>query len=415
MELIIKLPTIQVVSETQTKVSVPYIVENESKELWYLIESKYTSYLTADVADAYVVGFLLYAMERNLNIKSEIPLSERLYFQLTKYLMPFLVSFNKHLHVINISANLVSKDYEAIHVGTGISCGVDSLSTIVYHGLEEKVEKNKIDTLTLLNTGYYGCAENNSENYRRYIQQSFDFAEKHHYNFLTVDSNLSNVMEYNFLSAHTYLTCSVLLLLQKYFSVYYYASGYTVNHFRVDFSDSANYDIFLLDCISTENLKFYSSCCVINRIGKIRMIAQYKDIFESLYVCTRGIVFNNCSHCEKCVRTTLALDSMKMIEELKQRFNYSIFKKYRNRYLNYMLRHKGNNPYYKEAFDCYKKNKIKIPFLAYFSIMPCTFERREMLRSFMNSTLGRWIRKKSFYRKFVSRIERIFKNYSRRN
>lgn len=59
MELIIKSPTIRVVSETQTKILVPYIVENESKELWYLIESKYTSYLTADVADAYVVGFFI--------------------------------------------------------------------------------------------------------------------------------------------------------------------------------------------------------------------------------------------------------------------------------------------------------------------------------------------------------------------
>lgn len=39
MELIIKSPTIRVVSETQTKILVPYIVENESKELWYLIES----------------------------------------------------------------------------------------------------------------------------------------------------------------------------------------------------------------------------------------------------------------------------------------------------------------------------------------------------------------------------------------
>ena len=165
-------------------------------------------------------------------------------------------------------------------------------------------------------------------------------------------------MEYNFLSAHTYLTCSVLLLLQKYFSVYYYASGYTVNHFRVDFSDSANYDVFLLDCISTENLKFYSSCCVINRIGKIRMIAQYKDIFESLYVCTRGTVASNCSHCEKCVRTMLALDSMKMIEELKQRFNYSIFKKYRNRYLNYMLRHKG-----KKLLIVTRKIKLRYLFL----------------------------------------------------
>lgn len=411
MELIIKSPTIQVVSETQTKISVPYIVENESKELWYLIESKYTSYLTADIADAYVVGFLLYAMERNLNIKSEIPLSAKLYFQLTKYLMPFLVSFNKRLHIIDILTDLVSEDYQAIHVGTGISCGVDSLSTIVYHGLEEKVEKNKIDTLTLLNTGYYGYSENNSENYHRYIQQSFDFAEKHHYNFLTVDSNLSNVMGYNFLSAHTYLTCSVLLLLQKYFSVYYYASGYTVNHFRVDFSDSANYDIFLLDCISTENLKFYSSCCVINRIDKIRLIAQYKDIFKSLYVCTGGMVSNNCSHCEKCVRTMLALDSMKMIEELKQRFNYSMFKKCRNQYLNYMLRHKGSNPFYKETFDCYKKNKIKMPFLAYFSIIPCAFERKQMLHSFINSALGRWIRK----RKFVSQIEHIFKDCRRKS
>lgn len=76
-----------------------------------------------------------------------------------------------------------------------------------------------------------------------------------------------------------------------------------------------------------------------------------------------------------------------------------------------MLRHKGSNPFYKETFDCYKKNKIKMPFLAYFSIIPCAFERKQMLHSFINSALGRWIRK----RKFVSQIEHIFKDCRRKS
>ena len=70
------------------------------------------------------------------------------------------------------------------------------MSTIVYHGVNELCPNYKIDTLTLLNTGYYGIEDDSSRIYNKYVKQSEDFSLNNGYHFLTVDSNIASLSKY---------------------------------------------------------------------------------------------------------------------------------------------------------------------------------------------------------------------------
>lgn len=374
-------------------IRVTYTLVEGKKEtmLWYKFPKQYAPYLTIEVADAVVIGILMYAMERGLGIKSETPISAGLYMKLTKYLMPFLSTINASLKSIQFDMPISENTYNGEHVGTGVSCGVDSLSTIICHGEEEYVNRYRIDTLTLLNTGYYGAHEDNSSNYKRYLNQSVDFCNEHSYSFFTLDSNISNITEYNFLSAHTYLTCSVILLFQKYFHTYYYSSGYPAYSFKPDFKDPAYYDIFLLDCISTESLKFISSCSTMSRVDKTALILNHPTISKHLYVCTGGNPPTNCCKCEKCVRTMLAIESLGKIKDITFNYDSSTYRKHRIQYFSYMLRHRHSNVYYREIYDSIKKNNISIPLLSWINIIPCRFELFHIAQKLHLMNIGRFI------------------------
>lgn len=362
-------------SDSSVMLKVCIEAPEDVRYLWYKVPQQYERYITMEVADAYIVAFLLYAMERGLNIRSELPVSSRLLVKLRKYLIPFINHINNDMMMIDIVATSYKSEFQGEHCGTGISCGVDSLSTVVQHGLEESEIQYKIDTLTLLNTGYYG-GENSSKQYLKFIGRSESFCKNFGFHFMTVDSNVGYVTGYDFLSAHTYLTCSTLLLFQKYFRVYYYASGYPVSDFKPTFKDSAYYDIYLLDCISTDSLDFISSCCTLSRVEKTRMIAHDLDVFRNLYVCVSGESSHNCSECEKCIRTMLTLEALKMKERIRDAFNVEIYDKNRIKYISYMLRQRKRSVYYKEIYNAMKENEISIPIISYINIIPCSFEIR---------------------------------------
>lgn len=369
-------------------------VSGQPNSLWYKVPVKYSEFLTTETCDAYVVAFLIYAMNKGLDIKSNTPISEKLYFSLTKYLIPYLANINPELKKVNIFADTIVPEWNPTHSGTGISGGVDSLSTIIYHGKEESCSSYRIDTLTLLNTGYYGNEENNSENYSKFVTRAKSFADAHRYSFLTIDSNISNLTKYNFLSAHTYLSCSTIMVLQKYFRTYHYASGYPVFDFKTDFVDPAYYDVFLLDCISTNTLKYISSCTTMSRVEKTELIANHPDIAKSLYVCFSGNPERNCGRCEKCVRTLLAYDSLGRLNEASLMFDVEVYKKHRLHYIGYMLRNRRSNCYYKENFNSFKANHRQIPILSrLFIFIPCRFELITLKGKFLSSNFGKMVYK----------------------
>lgn len=387
----IEIKTFQIShNNISTKIEVLISINNNDKYIWYEIPDEYAEYITADLCDAYVVCLLLYAMENGHDIVSKLPITEQLYFTLERYLIPFLCNINKELSPIKITAETSPIKYDSKHIGTGISCGVDSLSTICYHG-EDELPIFKIDTLTLLNTGYYGYNENNSDRYHEYIKQSIAFCKEHDYKLLTIDSNISNIIKYtNFNGICTYLTGGTILLLQKYFKSYYFSSGYPAYDFIPNYQSCAKYEIYLLPNISTPSLTFYSSCANLTRVEKTKLIAEHPNILKHLYVCTSGNPDHNCCQCEKCVRTLLAFEALNMTDKIPDNFNLGKYKKHRILYLSYMIRHRQKKfIYYNELYNYFKQTHKHIPFLAYVNLIPTKFEIQKFKTSISHTMLGR--------------------------
>ena len=394
MNILIKKSIVEEISDSQIKIGVSVIDSGVSKELWYTLDSKYKDFLTVDVADGFVVAFLLYAMERNLDIISEMPMSTKLYISLTKSLIPFLYKSSKKLHSIKIKAPLTANLYGSKRVGTGISCGVDSLSTIIYHGLNEEVDTYKIDTLTLLNAGFYGNEGDTSEHYKTYLDQSRSFSSEFNYDFLSMDSNFSSLIKFSDLCAlSSYFVSSMILLLQKYFKIYFLASGFPAQEFEPNIEHCARYDVFLLNCLSTESLTFYAGCSTFSRVEKVDLISTNNAVLKNLYVCLSGNSSHNCSKCEKCVRTIVELDSIGCQNGIKAAFDYDYFNKNRYQYLNYMLRHKKRNTFYQESYNSYKEHNIQIPLLAYIYIIPFKFEIVNFFSTLRHSVFGPFLTK----------------------
>lgn len=338
-------------------------ISNEKKELWVCVEEKYKDYYCEDRVDGYVLALLLRAMHEGEDIFADDGISETLLFQIEKYLIPYLCKLNPSLNKINIFCKtLPDIDEKAGVAATGISCGVDSLSTILYHTNQEICNSRNISCLTLFNSGYYGEGNESSDSFKKHTEQSKMFCEEHGFDFLTCDSNVYDFACFPFLMVHTYMACSIVLMLQKGISFYYYSSaGYPIDY-KVSFSDSGLYDIFLFQCISTKSLQFISSCASMVRTEKLGLILQNPSYAKYLYVCVTGKKSKNCSLCEKCMRTLLGADSMGKVEMLSDSFELEIFYKKRNLFMGYMRRKNG---YYKDIYESYRLNHRKIPMLAY--------------------------------------------------
>lgn len=355
----------------------------ESKEMWISCTKEIADEYCSDRADGYLVSLLLPALKRGEDIVIESPVSESLYFSITKYLIPFLLSINDDLHSIQVICDTVG-DYDSPKkkcVGTGISCGVDSLSTFLYHKDNLKSTEYNINCLTLFNSGYYGIGEEAQNNYNSYKQRSAEFCKENKCELMLVNSNFYDFRETSFLSSHTYLTCSIILLFQGKFSIYYYSSGYPVNNFKPDFHDPAYYDVFLLQCISTKNLRFISSCTCMTRVEKVNLVLDNPKVSKYLYVCTAGGIEKNCGKCEKCIRTLLEADAVDKLQLLPESFDIVTFKKKRAIYQAFAIRKHKKEIFYNEIYEAYKR-KGGLSILSYLLVVIpspldlLTFKRR---------------------------------------
>src|SRR5690625_1723956 len=68
---------------------------------------------------------------------------------------------------------------------------------------------------------------------------------------VTIDSNLSEVLQMNFYETHSYRNISATLVLQKLFGVYYYSSAYALKYFELKPKSCGHYDIYNIDRKST--------------------------------------------------------------------------------------------------------------------------------------------------------------------
>ena len=347
------------------------IIDSVSKEVWFKVDKKYEEYLCYERGDAFVIAGLNFAMRNHHDIVSEAPLSEDLYYNIDKYLLDAIAQYNKDFYRPQITADVSSESLPcAGAVGTGISCGVDSMHALASQ-TAMKFRKHNITHLTFNNVGSHGEGEKAENLYRVRLERPRRFAEEYGFEFVASNSNLQDVIKQSHFKTHTYSSMFAVYCLQKLYSVYYYASsGYKYHEFRlydIPGSSCGSYEMLSLPLLSTHNLRVYSEGEGMSRMTKLKSVVKYAPSYKYLNVCLdEG---DNCGKCEKCVRTLLGIDALGALDKYSKMFDIVYYREHKSWYLVQMLKRISDGkhdyfemyPYFKNEVTLYMRMQV-IPY-----------------------------------------------------
>jgi hypothetical protein len=347
------------ISESDGKVKIQSLVEysERKKYLWYSIDKKFSQYITTEKLDGFLVGVLPLAMRLGEDIDVKGAVSERLYFNLTTSYMNILKLVMPFLTMININPQYLDDGKRAKcrgAVGTGFSAGVDSFCTLHNHYFGDTSPSYKITHFVFNNVGAHD--EWDSKRGRELFNSRYDLLKGYPselgIEFIKIDSNLSDILRWDFQQTHVPRNISAILMLQKLFAKYYYSSSYLYK----DCFFGPSYDIAFTDpaavhLLSTETLECISTGCRYSRVEKTRRMAKVLGANRRLNVCvSSSLDGKNCSTCWKCCRTLLTLEILGILGDFAHVFDLDRWRRVRNRYLVKVLGAK-KDPYIKEIRD----------------------------------------------------------------
>lgn len=342
--------------------------------VWYEVDGRYKEYICWERADAFVVNFLFYAMEHGLDIISEKEISERLHYQLREYLIPSISKWIDNYHEIKIEAPISDMKLETANmVGASLSGGVDSFYTLYKH-LECCEMSYRITHLTFFNAGASGeyGGEKAREIYMERIRWIEDVASRLNLPLVCIDTNINEILMEVHVYTVTFRALAMVLALQKLFGIYYWSSNSTFDEFAFNAKDPEDYDLLTLQCLTTENTRFYLSGGEVTRMEKEEYISQFEVPRKKLNVCIAETI--NCSKCDKCQRTMLGLYALGKLDLFEEVFDLDFFYKNKETYYFKNLIEKRNVLHWNELYshleqevNLVSEEKIKERVLTYIS------------------------------------------------
>jgi len=352
--------------ENETVLQAKFECGNTKDTLWFSTTKDFGRYLCHERGDAFLVAMLLYAMKRGVDIRILAPISERLYYTLTKHFVKVIADMFPGYHRVQIIAEIATGQLEnAGGVGTGLSCGIDSFCTVIEHTDESCPPNYRLTHLTFFNVGASGDygGEHARDLFHQRIEAVRPCADELHLPLVTLDSNISEILGMNFVKTHTYRNVAAVLALQKLFKIYYYSSGYSLRQFEFNHSDSSHYDVYALDMLSTDTTKFFSSGEIYSRVEKTDIVSTHPLTYRYLNVCVAAET--NCSRCHKCQRTLVTLDLLGKLDLYNKVFDLDDYRMRRSKYFGLVLGGWKNDLMKQEIYDTIKQDKYHIPFGAY--------------------------------------------------
>lgn len=336
--IIIHVPSV-VKKDGKARIVCDIEYDKNVRNVWFEVDEEYAEFLCTERSDAYVVGLLNLAMREGRDIICDVPMTEELLYQLNTYLIPSLARHGKAMYATKIIAKTDSSplpNYGA--VGTGLSCGVDSLHALANHHNSDYPEK-EITHLVINNVGAF---DDHDEQYRYQLEHARSFCQEYGFNLVETNSNLHLVFDQCHLFVHTYRNCFCVLLLQKLWKTYYSgSSGKDFSSFSLkdnDVQGCAYYELLSLQCFSTRQLKFYSEGGAVTRFDKTKRIVDFEPAHKYLHVCVMNNG-SNCSKCTKCRRTLFDLDALGELDKFSHVFDISYYHNNRHWYMRHLARH----------------------------------------------------------------------------
>lgn len=362
--------------ESQTRLVAFIKIDDSKKECWFDYPSEYGKYICTERVDAFVIALIPFAMRKGLDIKSSIPISEKLSYQLHNYYIPILSKYQETFKKIELTCPCASENLNTEGaVGTGISCGIDSFYSVLKHiGIKEK--DYELTHLVTMNVGSFGY-QGGDFSYRWFQEEAKKarkVSEELDLPLIEINSNLMEIYQENHGFSGSFRMAGAILGLQKLFSKYYISAGFDIKDFDITSEENDDYDLFNLLVGSNESTTFYSTGLEATRFERTKFITQYPVTYDKLTVCMCGN--DNCGKCEKCMRTLGALYALNSLDKYRESFDINRFKKHefmnlaRIRYygIGYM------RPLYKEIYSILKMEQPSkyclYTFVAVFIIYP---------------------------------------------
>jgi len=294
--------------------------------LWFEVGQEYQELVDLESVDAFFLLYTWLAMEAGFELVVDGKVSQRMALALTGKVKDMFLALCPRLRDIKIRVNNPCEAWGQSSLGcaTGFSGGVDSWFTAL-----KSIEKgDPFEGYLFTNTGQHG--EHNIDevfvaraNVAREISRTLEKP------FITVNSNIDNLFKERFQQRHSISNLACALLLQRGFSQYSYAAGFTAKDSAVvSHTDMAVMDAFLLPLLATERMSFISCGDEAGRIEKLDYLSTFKQFSNELYVCIeKSMPVKNCGTCFKCRRTQMALYCLGLTDVLAKSFDLEKFNK----------------------------------------------------------------------------------------
>ncbi|GDY26785.1 hypothetical protein AHAT_26750 [Agarivorans sp. Toyoura001] len=317
---------------------VNFDLRGQAQQLWFEV-SHFGNLSLSTSADTALVSLLLPAMLANENIHIAGAISEQLLFNLNGAYQTLVIQQIPQLNRIKISAEKTSsQSSRAKGVITGFSAGVDSFCTLTDYFTESTPAARKVTHLLYNNVGSHGKGKERlfKERYAQ-LKQS---ADNWQLPFIMVNSNMNDFYgrALDFQLTHTIRNAAIPMLLQEHIGHFLYSSAYSYKDLFVGSSyDMAYSDVFSLPLLSTESLQSHSVGSEYTRVEKTAVVAKNPESYKVLDVCVKGDQAENCSYCDKCLRTILTLEIANKLSLYEDCFNIKVYLKHKDAFISAML------------------------------------------------------------------------------
>lgn len=333
-------------------------IRNTAEEVRFSVEPEYARYLTDDRADAFVVAFLATAMKLGADIYCDAPITRRLYYQITQYLIPAMAGNMDVYHPIAIHAPVTDASLPCDGaVGTGWTGGVDSMYTLMTH-LRPKDPGMKLTHLLVANVGTLESDHNTellgymAEKARSGIARELGLS------VVAVDSNIQLFQQEQHLSVAVFRLPAAVLAAQKLFGVFLHSGCYEFGRFAFVPENSGYYELLPLSCFETDCTVFYSAGSHVSRIRKLLELSDFPPAGKYLHPCIY-VRRDNCGKCGKCVRTMGALYALGTLENFRGCFDVDAFYENREEHFAEILS-KKESQHYGEVLAVMKQRGIAL-------------------------------------------------------
>ena len=319
----------------------------DENSIWFATHSENRNLLTDESYDAFLLVPLYLAMYHKQDLRIYGKVSKRLYKNITNYIQTILCEFSNQLSRINVFVDGFTDVIGGGHiVGAGISCGVDSLSTIYDHFIKETDSDYKINALFFFNCGTHGDFEDPKtlELFEKRYELNKRAANEMNLPVYLINSNLHAFTHRIGEQRVGYFAIwSCIFALEKAIRKYYVSSSNeyeeikSFSKYMKEFDMAEFCESYLVPLIRTENVELVIDGCQYKRTQKTENIADWKIAQKYLNVCINSKDGTNCSRCSKCMRTLIPLDAMGKLDSFSGTVSLDTYRKYLPRWKCYFV------------------------------------------------------------------------------